>query len=48
MDDKSRASGEVKERAENLRERAEKLAENATGKLKNLQGRTFAFRALFT
>ncbi len=38
LDDKARASGAVKERAENLRERAKKLAENANTKLGTLQG----------
>jgi len=37
LDDKARASGAVKERAENLRERAKKLAENANAKLGALQ-----------
>ena len=38
LDEKARASGAVKERAENLRERAKKLAENANAKLGILQG----------
>ncbi|CAG2106617.1 unnamed protein product, partial [Medioppia subpectinata] len=37
LEDKARASGAVKERAENLRERAKKLAENANEKLGILQ-----------
>lgn len=38
LDEKARASGAVKERAENLRERAKKLAENSSAKLGILQG----------
>jgi hypothetical protein len=38
LDDKARASGAVKERAENLRDKAIKLAENAKAKLENIQG----------
>ena len=43
LDEKARASGAVKERAENLRERAKKLAENANSKLGILQGLCHSF-----